>query len=69
MTASLTFNLPEEATDLQLALDAAKWRAVAVQLDGWLRQKSKYEDKNQIDIRDVRAYLGGSMQQENLNFN
>jgi hypothetical protein len=68
MTASLSFNLPEEATDLQLALDAAKWRLVAHNLDHWLRNKSKYEDQDKIDIGEVRDYLGELMRQENLNF-
>jgi len=68
MNASLTFNLPEEQSDLQLALDAGKWRLVALNLDRWLRNKSKHEDKNQIDISEVRGYLGELMQQENFNF-
>jgi hypothetical protein len=68
MNASLSFNLPEEAIDLQLALDAGKWRSVTASLDQWLRNKKKYEDQNQIDIGDVRDYLGELMRQENLNF-
>jgi hypothetical protein len=68
MNAQITFNLPEEATDLQLALDAGKWRSVTASLDQWLRDKKKYEDQNQIDIGEVRNYLGELMQRENLNF-
>lgn len=68
MNAQITFNLPEEAADLQLALDAGKWRLVALNLDHWLRNKSEYEGQDKIDIGEVRSYLGELMKNENLNF-
>lgn len=69
MNTSLNFKLPEEQSDLQLALDAGKWRLVALDLDRWLRGKIKYENQNQIDISEVRKYLGELMRNENLTFN
>ena len=44
MTATLTFTLPEEADDLDLARKGADWRMVVEDLDGYLRGRLKYEE-------------------------
>ncbi len=44
MTATLTFQLPEEADDLDLARKGADWRMVVEDLDGYLRGRLKYEE-------------------------
>ncbi len=44
MTATLTFQLPEEADDLDLARKGADWRIVVKDLDEHLRSRLKYEE-------------------------
>jgi hypothetical protein len=44
VTATLTFQLPEEADDLDLARKGADWRMVVEDLDGYLRGRLKYEE-------------------------
>lgn len=50
---TLTFDLPEERTELFDALNGFRWKFVAMELDEWLRQKIKYEDRNHLqEARD-----------------
>jgi hypothetical protein len=44
VTATLTFTLPEEAEDLDLARKGADWRIVVEDLDAYLRGRLKHED-------------------------
>jgi hypothetical protein len=44
VTATLTFTLPEEAEDLDLARKGADWRIVVEDMDGYLRGRLKYEE-------------------------
>jgi hypothetical protein len=44
VTATLTFTLPEEADDLDLARKGSDWRIVVEDLDAYLRGRLKHED-------------------------
>ena len=44
MTATLTFTLPEEAEDLDLARKGVDWKIVVEDMDAHLRSRLKYED-------------------------
>jgi hypothetical protein len=44
VTATLTFQLPEEADDLDLARKGSDWRIVVEDLDAYLRGRLKHED-------------------------
>jgi hypothetical protein len=44
VTATLTFILPEEADDLDLARKGSDWRIVVDDMDGYLRGRLKYEE-------------------------
>lgn len=44
MTATLTFTLPEESDDLDLARKASDWRSLVEDLDAHLRSRLKYEE-------------------------
>lgn len=44
MTATLTFTLPEEADDLDLARKGGDWRSLVEDLDAHLRSRLKYEE-------------------------
>ena len=42
MKAILEFNLPEDQSDFDNAVNGAKWSLVAWELDQWLRSQIKY---------------------------
>jgi hypothetical protein len=44
VTATLTFTLPEEAEELDLARKGADWRIVVEDMDAHLRSRMKHED-------------------------
>lgn len=44
MTATLTFNLPEDQHEHQLALDGWKWKAVVSDIADKLRTHLKHDD-------------------------
>lgn len=44
MTATLTFNLPEDQYEHQLALDGWKWKAVVSDIADKLRTHLKHDD-------------------------
>jgi hypothetical protein len=51
VTATLTFTLPEEADDLDLARHGVNWRLVVEDLDGYLRGRLKHEDlSEEVDL-------------------
>lgn len=49
----IEFNLPEEASELKLALDGSKWFGVIWEMDSWLRQQIKHHgDEGLQPVRD-----------------
>ena len=44
MTASLTYNLPEETDEFDAAFQALSWKKTARELDIWLRNEIKHGD-------------------------
>jgi hypothetical protein len=58
VTATLTFTLPEEADDLDLARKGSDWRIVVEDMDAHLRSRLKYEDLPE----DVDAALDAARQ-------
>lgn len=57
MKAILEFNLPEEAAEHKLALDGGKWMSVCFELDQWLRSLEKYENRDTVNVSEVRSRL------------
>lgn len=47
MEATLKFNLPEEQTDFDNAVNGSKWSLVVWELDQYLRKKIKYGEISQ----------------------
>jgi len=47
MEAILKFNLPEEQTEFDNAVNGTKWSLVAWELDQYLRKKMKYGEISQ----------------------
>ena len=57
MTATLTFQLPEEQDLFQVAVDSGKWRATVQEMDEWLRGKVKHGEGDVSDYSSAREML------------
>jgi hypothetical protein len=57
MTATLTFQLPEEQDIFQVAVDSGKWRATVQEMDEWLRGKVKHGEGDVSDYVSARETL------------
>ncbi len=71
MRARLDFNLPEEQSEFQLAVNAAKLHSVLWELDQYLRAKVKYaqEEDNDIEVATydkVRTWLHNELSGHNI---
>jgi hypothetical protein len=55
MEAILKFNLPEETSDFELAVNAVKMYSIIWSLDQWLRTNTKYASDN-ISSDTYKAY-------------
>lgn len=66
MKAILEFNLPEESSEHQTAVDAAKWKGVLWDLDQWLRSQVKHGGKT--ELQPVRDQIHELMAEDNLQF-
>ena len=53
MKAILEFNLPEEQTEFDLAVNGNKWSFVAWKIDQELRSKIKYSESITEEQRDI----------------
>jgi coproporphyrinogen III oxidase len=74
MKATLEFNLPEDNTEFELAVNGAKMHSVLWEMDQWLRQQYKYmpdseysEDKYNT-FEKCREHLREIMIENGLNF-
>jgi hypothetical protein len=50
VTATLTFQLPEEQEEFYLAAKGADWRCALEDMDGYLRGRLKYEEDLSEDV-------------------
>ena len=53
----LSFNLPEEREEFELAQNAIQYSIVLTDYSNWLRAMYKYEDKTTVEIEDARQKL------------
>lgn len=53
MEATLKYNLPEEQTDFESAINGVKWSSLAWELDQYLRSQLKYNDRLSEEQHDV----------------
>jgi hypothetical protein len=77
-TGTLTFNLPEEQSDFNLASNASKWYLIAWDMDQFLRNKIRYpedtsDNKGKSDeyyqtLQEVRDALWENMNDRGLDF-
>ncbi len=71
MTAQLTFNLPEESAEHQMALDGWKWKAIVSAILDNLRQDLKHNTEklssDQLKILEkMRELVVNMAEEENL---
>lgn len=52
-TASLTFNLPEETYDFELANNASKYMLACEDVKNYARHLRKYEERKEIPTEEV----------------
>lgn len=57
MTATLSFQLPEEQSEFQVAVDGVKWYSTVQELDEWLRTKIKHGSGETAQYEEVRNAL------------
>jgi threonine synthase len=55
MKAILEFTFPEDQDEHTDALNGASWKSVVWELDEWLRQRIRYE--NREDLQEIREKL------------
>lgn len=69
MTASLTFNLPEESVDHQDAIDGWKWKSVVNRTLEEIRNELKYNNPSEETGKkweQMRACIFSWLSEENL---
>ena len=71
MQATLTFNLPEERTEFELAANGLKWMSVSHEMAEYLRQQLKYHSEKYTDeeykvLEQVRKKLQDLIEEEGL---
>lgn len=69
--ATLTFNLPEELAEHQMAIDGWKWKTIIDDILQNLRQDLKYNLENltpdqQKVLENMRGYIYQRLTEENL---
>ncbi len=55
--ASLTYSLPEEKHEHLSAVHGSEYQSALWEIDQWLRNLVKYEDRTVVQIEDVRKRI------------
>ena len=66
MRVTLSFDLPEEKTELFNALQGFDWEMVVGELARQLRQWRKYEGKESVKIEELEQFLHEELSERNL---
>lgn len=69
MTGTLTFNLPEDQAEFELACKAMAMHSVLCDLDRMLRNHIRREENPDWDtatVEKIRAFLADSMEEERI---
>lgn len=61
---TLEYSLPDEEVEFRLAIDGAKWMAVVLHMDGFLRRLIRHEGRSEFEI--VRKQLLDELESFNL---
>ncbi len=66
MNGLLTFKLPEEKEDFEMAQKGWDYRHVLSDILEDLRNKYKYQDKTTVDIQEFREFIYDLIKDRNL---
>lgn len=67
--ATLTFNIPEERQEFEMACKGSEWQGVVFDVDKYLRDKLKYGKLStgaSDTLEDFRTYLRGCLEERKL---
>jgi hypothetical protein len=62
--AILEFSLPEEKEEFKLAQNGSAYKYVIDELYAHIRALSKYQDKDSIDLEELREWLSNKVSEE-----
>ena len=57
MKVTMSFTLPKEREDFNLALKGVNYNLVIEDFENWLRSKIKYTDETTVTLEEVREKL------------
>jgi len=63
---TLSFKLPEESEEFELAQDGWKYKCAMDDVLAELRSKSKYEDKDSLTIDEIREIIAECLAEYDL---
>lgn len=72
MKAKLEYNIPEERSDFDFAVNGHKWWIVVWEMEQYLRKRIKYQtevttDEEIVALEEVREELRGFIEEQGLN--
>lgn len=53
----LVYKLPEEREEFETAQNGIRYKIVLSEIDGWLRNLAKYQDKDVVSIDELRSKI------------
>lgn len=68
MEAILKFSLPEDEEQFNIATHAQDFYFILFELDNWLRDLSKYQEKKDISIEEVRDKIYSLLNEYKVGF-
>ena len=68
MKAKLEYNLPEDQEQFNVATKAMDWSLLVLHIDGFIRNKIKYEQDRDGALQLVREELNFQMEAKGLQF-
>jgi hypothetical protein len=66
MKATLEFNLPEEQYEFDCAVRGQSWKGAVSLLDNYLRNESKYSNREVVSTQEVREKLFEILREQDL---
>lgn len=68
MKAKLTYKLPEERIEHMHAMQGSAYSVIIHDLDQWLRNEQKYQQRESVPVEEVRDRLRELCDENMINF-
>lgn len=62
----ISFSLPEEQEELEICMNASKYKNVLYDVDQYLRNLAKYQGKKTVSIEEVRNLIYKLTEEEKI---